>query len=70
MGDDFYAARIRDEREARAVQSGEVTLAEIYARPCLAQMCIRDRCILGGLWPWVRPLSIIKEVAVPDEQRT
>ena len=33
MGDDFYAARIRAEREARAAQSREVTLAEIYARP-------------------------------------
>ena len=37
MGDDFYAARIRAEREARAAQSREVTLAEIYARPCLAR---------------------------------
>ena len=35
-GEAFYTARTRAEREARAAKSGEVTLAEIYARPCLA----------------------------------
>ena len=44
MGDDFYAARIRAEREARAAQSGEVTLAEIYARPCLARYDAAAEC--------------------------
>ena len=44
MGDDFYAARIRAEREARAAQSREVTLAEIYARPCLARYNAAAEC--------------------------
>ena len=44
MGDDFYAARIRAEREARAAQSREVTLAEIYARPCLARYDAAAEC--------------------------
>lgn len=44
MGDDFYAARIRAEREARAAQNGEVTLAEIYARPCLARYDAAAEC--------------------------
>ena len=35
-GEAFYAARTQAEREARAAKSGEVTLAEIYARPCLS----------------------------------
>ena len=35
-GEAFYTARTRAEREARAAKSGEVTLAEIYDRPCLA----------------------------------
>ena len=35
-GEAFYTARIEAEREARAAKGGEVTLAEIYARPCLA----------------------------------
>ena len=36
LGNDFYAARIQAEREARAAKNGEVTLAEIYACPCLS----------------------------------
>ena len=44
MGDDFYAARIRAEREARAAQSREITLAEIYARPCLARYDAAAEC--------------------------
>ena len=36
QGNDFYAARIQAEREARAAKNGEVTLAEIYACPCLS----------------------------------
>ena len=44
MGDDFYAARIRAEREARAAQSREVTLAEIDARPCLARYDAAAEC--------------------------
>ena len=44
MGNDFYAARIRAEREARAAQSREVTLAEIYARPCLARYDAAAEC--------------------------
>ena len=34
LGADFAKARIQAEAEARAAKSGEVTLAEIYARPC------------------------------------
>ena len=36
LGADFAKARAQAEAEARAAKSGEVTLAEIYARPCLA----------------------------------
>ena len=36
LGEDFAKARTQAEAEARAAKSGEVTLAEIYARPCLA----------------------------------
>ena len=36
LGADFAKARTQAEAEARAAKSGEVTLAEIYARPCLA----------------------------------
>ena len=36
LGADFAKARTRAEAEARAAKSGEVTLEEIYARPCLA----------------------------------
>lgn len=36
LGADFAKARTRAEAEARAAQSGEVTLAEIYTRPCMA----------------------------------
>ena len=35
LGADFAKARVQAEAEARAAKSGEVTLAEIYARPCL-----------------------------------
>ena len=35
LGADFAKARTQAEAEARAAKSGEVTLAEIYARPCL-----------------------------------
>ena len=35
-GEAFCAARTQAECEARAAKSGEVTLAEIYARPCLS----------------------------------
>ena len=35
-GEAFYKVRVRAEQEARAAKGGEVTLAEIYARPCLA----------------------------------
>lgn len=55
MGDDFYAARIRAEREARAAQSREVTLAEIYARPCLARYDARQSALQS--WPPVRRTS-------------
>ena len=36
LGADFAKARTRAETEARAAKSGEVTLADIYARPCMA----------------------------------
>ena len=36
LGADFAKARTRAETEARAAESGEVTLADIYARPCMA----------------------------------
>lgn len=36
LGADFAKARVQAEGEARAAKSGEVTLEEIYARPCLA----------------------------------
>ncbi len=36
LGADFAKARTQAEAEARAAKSGEVTLAEIYACPCLA----------------------------------
>ena len=36
LGADFAKARTQAEAEARAAKSGEVTLAEIYARPCMA----------------------------------
>ena len=36
LGADFTKARTRAETEARAAKSGEVTLADIYARPCMA----------------------------------
>ena len=35
-GEAFYKVRVRAEQEASAAKGGEVTLAEIYARPCLA----------------------------------
>lgn len=43
-GEAFYTARTRAEREARAAKSGEVTLAEIYARPCLAGYDLAQEC--------------------------
>ena len=43
-GEAFYTARTRAEREARAAKSGEVTLAEIYARPCLAGYDTAQEC--------------------------
>lgn len=36
LGADFAKARTQAEAEARAAKNGEVTLQEIYARPCLA----------------------------------
>ena len=36
LGADFAKVRTQAEAEVRAAKSGEVTLAEIYARPCLA----------------------------------
>ena len=36
LGADFAKNRVRAEEETRAAKNGEVTLAEIYARPCLA----------------------------------
>ncbi len=36
LGADFAKARTQAETQARAAKSGEVTLADIYARPCLA----------------------------------
>ena len=42
-GEAFYTARIEAEREARAAKGGEVTLAEIYARPCLASSSVSCR---------------------------
>ena len=36
LGADFAKARTRAETEARAAKRGEVTLADIYARPCMA----------------------------------
>ena len=36
LGADFAKVRTQAEAEARAAKSGEVTLAEFYARPCLA----------------------------------
>ncbi|WP_455502245.1 HAD family hydrolase [Gemmiger sp.] len=43
-GEAFYAARIEAERVARAAKNGEVTLAEIYAQPCLAGYDAADEC--------------------------
>lgn len=36
LGADFAKARTRAETEARAAKRGEVTLADIYTRPCMA----------------------------------
>ena len=44
LGADFAKARIQAEAEARAAKSGEVTLAEIYARPCLAGYAPAAEC--------------------------
>ena len=41
---DFAKARTQAEAEARAAKSGEVTLAEIYARPCLAGCDLAAEC--------------------------
>lgn len=43
-GEAFYTARLQAEREARAAKSGEVTLAEIYARPCLSGYDAAGEC--------------------------
>ena len=53
-GEAFYKVRVRAEQEARAAKGGEVTLAEIYARPCLAgygRGGKRRACRLHGVPP-------------------
>ena len=45
-GSDFAKARVQAEAEARAQKQGEVTLAEIYGRPCLAGYDPARECAL------------------------
>lgn len=45
-GRDFAKARVQAETEARAAAQGEVTLAEIYARPCLSGWDPAQECAL------------------------
>lgn len=45
-GRDFAKARVQAEAEARAQKQGEVTLAEIYGRPCLAGYDPARECAL------------------------
>lgn len=45
-GSDFAKARVQAEAEARAQKQGEVTLAEIYGRPCLARYDPARECAL------------------------
>ena len=44
MGLQFYEDRTRAEREARAEKHGEVTLSDIYARPCMTDYDPADEC--------------------------
>lgn len=45
-GKEFAAARLQAEQQARAALPGEVTLAQIYERPCLAGFDPADECAL------------------------
>lgn len=46
VGSSFAEARVRAEQQARAASSKEVTLAEIYAQPCLAGYDPAQECAL------------------------
>lgn len=43
-GKEFAAARTEAEQQARAAQPGEITLSQIYERPCLAGYDPADEC--------------------------
>lgn len=65
-GEAFCTARIQAEREARAAKNGEVTLAEIYARPCLtgydpAQECADELAACVPYLPVQRAVQKLKE---------
>ncbi len=65
-GEAFYAARTQAEREARAAKSGEVTLAEIYARPCLsgydpAQECADELAACTACAPVLDAVQKLKQ---------
>lgn len=65
-GASFYHARIQAEQEARAAKSGEVTLAEIYARPVLtgydaaAECAVELQCCVPFL-PVLRAVQALKQ---------
>ena len=63
-GEAFYTARIEAEREARAVKGGEVTLAEIYARPCLAGYDPAQECAaeLAACVPYRPVLDAVQQL--------
>ena len=63
-GEAFYTARIEAEREARATKGGEVTLAEIYARPCLAGYDPAQECAteLAACVPYRPVLDAVRQL--------
>lgn len=63
-GEAFYTARIEAEREARAAKGGEVTLAEIYARPCLAGYDPAQECAaeLAACVPYRPVLDAVQQL--------
>ena len=63
-GEAFYTARIEAEREARAAKDGEVTLAEIYARPCLAGYDTAQECAaeLAACVPYRPVLDAVQQL--------
>lgn len=83
QGETFAQARIQAEREARAATQGEVTLAQIYARPCLAgwdpaQECGLELSVVVPNYPMLeavrqlhaqgKRLYYISDMYLPQEQ--